>query len=742
MQEILLNDKEELTSPPQQGLNLRSLLRTSKRKAILMACITGMATAGVWYWNANSPPIYAGNFQILVEPVTSEAKLAEPTTLTRTQGVPNERLLEVDYSTVLIILTSPRMLSNIVEQVQTKYPNFNVESFRKDLKVERLGSDNRFDQSKIIQVSYQGANPQLVQLVLEETAQKYLEYSLDERKTRIGEGVKFIEEQLPKLRERVTNLQAELQKLQEQHELINPAVKGEALLEQLRGIKNQQLETQGQLQELRTLKENLQRQLGLTTDEAIAASTLSEDPNYQRLLGEFKAVESEIAVESVRFTPSSPNMQALLDKRNKLLDLLDRETQRILGRNLTAKADQFPVLNFQNSILLGMIRQLAETTNQIEVLEVRQQALTINQNEFEQQARQIPKVARRYAQLQQELAIASRTLEQLLTQRDTLRVEAAQSQIPWEIVSQPQIVRDAAGNPMPVPVDSKKKLLMGLMGGLLLAIVAAVFIEKSRDIFYSSEDLKDAAKFPFLGEIPSCDPLEKNLDAVSFLRGLIATEDNRSANSAFLDAFDALYANIRFRFSDPPIRSLAVSSAARGDGKSTIALYLAQTIAAIGQRVLLVDANLRFPQLHNSLGLPNQQGLSEILSCQISPNELIQRSPIRDNLFVLTAGQPSPDSIKLVGSAQMEKLMAEFEATFDLVIYDTSPLLDFTDTSFLSVHTDGILMVVRVNQTKKSLVMQTLDQIKSFNLPILGIIANHSTSISSGNSADLYELES
>ncbi len=739
MQEILLNDKEELTSPPQQGLNLRPLLRTSKRKAILMACITGMATAGVWYWNANSPPIYAGNFQILVEPVTSEAKLAEPTTLTRTQGVPNERLLEVDYSTVLIILTSPRMLSNIVEQVQTKYPNFNVESFRKDLKVERLGSDNRFDQSKIIQVSYQGSNPQLVQLVLEETAQKYLEYSLDERKTRIGEGVKFIEEQLPKLRERVTNLQAELQKLQEQHELINPAVKGEALLEQLRGIKNQQLETQGQLQELRTLKENLQRQLGLTTDEAIAASTLSEDPNYQRLLGEFKAVESEIAVESVRFTPSSPNMQALLDKRNKLLDLLDRETQRILGRNLTAKADQFPVLNFQNSILLGMIRQLAETTNQIEVLEVRQQALTINQNEFEQQARQIPKVARRYAQLQQELAIASRTLEQLLTQRDTLRVEAAQSQIPWEIVSQPQIVRDAAGNPMPVPVDSKKKLLMGLMGGLLLAIVAAVFIEKSRDIFYSSEDLKDAAKFSFLGEIPSCDP---NLDAVSFLRGLIATEDNRSANSAFLDAFDALYANIRFRFSDPPIRSLAVSSAARGDGKSTIALYLAQTIAAIGQRVLLVDANLRFPQLHNSLGLPNQQGLSEILSCQISPNELIQRSPIRDNLFVLTAGQPSPDSIKLVGSAQMENLMAEFEATFDLVIYDTSPLLDFTDTSFLSVHTDGILMVVRVNQTKKSLVMQTLDQIKSFNLPILGIIANHSTSISSGNSADLYELES
>ena len=741
MQEIILNQEEGLTSPPQQGLNLRPLLRTSKRKALLIAGITGIATGSVWYNHATSPPMYAGNFQILVEPVTSEAKLAEPSTLIRTKRVSDE----LDYSTVIRILTTPGMLSNIVEQVQTKYRNFSVNNLREELKLERIGGKNRFDQSKIIAVSYYGLDPELVQLVLEATAQKYLQYSLDERKTRIGKGVEFIEEQLPEVRERVANLQTELQKLQEQHELINPGTKGEALLDQVRGIKTQQLETQGQLRELRILEESLQRQLGLTTDEAIAASTLSEDPNYQQLLGEFKAVEREITIESAIFRPNSPNMQALQDKKNQLLDLLNRETQRILGPSLTAKADQFPVLNIQNSmiqnsILLGMIQQLAETTNQIKVLEIRQQFLAITQNELKQQARQIPKVVGRYTELQRELAISNRTLEQLLAQRDTLQVEAAQSQVPWEIVSKPQILRDAAGNPMPVPVDSNKKFLMGFMGSLFLAMVAAVFLEKFQDIFYTSEDLKDAIKLPFLGEIPYSDRLGKNPDAVSFFKGLEATEDSKSDTSAFLDAFDALYANIHFRFSNPPIRSLAVSSAARGDGKSTIALYLAQTIAAMGQKVLLVDANLRFPQLHNSLNFTNQKGLSEILSCQMSPDELIQRSPIRANLFVLTAGKPSPDSIKLLSSAQMEKLMGEFQDTFDLVIYDTSPLLDFTDTSFLSVHTDGILMVVRVGTTKKSLVMQALGQIKTFNLPSLGIIANFSTPISSGNSSDFYEL--
>ena len=100
-------DSEAVGASPQKGLNLQPLIRTARRKALLIAGITGMLTAAMWRLAALSPPVYAGNFQVLVEPVTSEAKLAEPSTLTRTGGTPNDQLYSLDYPTQLEILKSP-----------------------------------------------------------------------------------------------------------------------------------------------------------------------------------------------------------------------------------------------------------------------------------------------------------------------------------------------------------------------------------------------------------------------------------------------------------------------------------------------------------------------------------------------------------------------------------------------------------------------------------------------------------
>ena len=169
---------------------------------------------------------------------------------------------------------------------------------------------------------------------------------------------------------------------------------------------------------------------------------------------------------------------------------------------------------------------------------------------------------------------------------------------------------------------------------------------------------------------------------------------------------------------------MVVSSAAPGDGKTTTALHLAQAAALMGQRVLLVDANLRLPQLHNRLGLPNRQGLSNLLSQNLNHNDVIQRSPLQDNLFVLTSGQLLPDSTRLLASTRMQHLMMQFQAVFDLVIYDTPHLVGIADTNFLADNTDGILMVVALGKTKLSEVMQVLNGLNSLRLPILGVVAN------------------
>ncbi len=728
LQQLPSVDKEEINAPPQKGLNLNPILRTIKRKAILVLGIAGIVTAGAVVYSKQTPPSYQGDFRLLVEPITNEARVVTPSALSRAQGqAPSQETSSLDYATQLEILQSPRIIQDIFEQAKTKYPKLNKFAFNKSFKVERYAGANpqQLEKTKLIQVSYGALEPQEVLDVLDIAAAKYLKYSLEERKSRIGEGVKFIDDQLPELQTRVETLQSQLQRLQQQYKLSDPKSQGDALFAQVRKISEDQTTTQSLLQEQRALYTSLQRQLDLTPDEAIAASALSEEPNYKVLQAKIQELNNQIDVESGRFSDESPTIKSLKAKRDNLVASAAQEKDIILGQNPAGRTGNRQIGAFQNSVRVGLIQKMVEANNQIKLLEVRNQAIANSRVAAEGQARQFPSIARQYSDLQGQLDIATKTRDQLLTQRETLRVEAAQRQVPWELVSKPAIPKDPVDKLIPAPSKSKNIQIGGLVVGLLLGVGVAVLIEKRRNIFYISQEIEEAIQLPLLGVIPLYKSSEQFSNSPSFVGAIEQTGGNNKSAALFREAFDSLYANIRFLFSDPAIRSLAVCSAAAGDGKSTVALHLAQTAAAMGQRVLLVDANLRQPQLHNKLNLPNQKGLSDLLAKKVAPNELLGRSLVGENFFVLTAGQPLPNSSKLLASTQMQYLMEEFQATFDLVIYDTSDLTDFMDANFLAAHTDGILLVVAVNKTSRSVVKQVMEQLNKFHLPTLGVVANH-----------------
>ena len=714
------DESEELATSSQGGFNFKPLLRTVRRKILLIAGVTGISLFAANQLIEDPPPSYEGNFQMLVEPVTSTDKLTDPLTLTRTQGNPNDNLFNIDYPTQLEILKSSEILDEIVAEVQTQYPGFTLKEIQKNLTVERLiGANRRLDRTKILEIEYEGLNPDLIELVLQETAERYLNYSREERRSGIDEGIDYINSQLPDLESRVNTYQTQLQNLQQDYQLFNPQTRGEGLYEQIRQLEAQRSETQRQLRELRTQSNNLQAKLNLTPEEAITASTLSEAPNRTQLLASLTEIENEIAKQSAVYNDNTPEMQLLLEQRANIRRLLDQETQRVLGENSATVSSNSSVLGFQSSIRQQLIEQLVEVSNQIEMLEVRLVGLGESQSQLERQAQVFPSVARRYAELQQQLELANGNLNRLLEQREKLLLDSAQDNVPWEIISQPQVTEDESDG-------GSKKLIMGLGGGLALGVALAVLLEKLHNIFYGIDDLKDAIKGPLLGIIPR-QKREMGL-------GLFSSSQQKL--SQFMDAFDALYANIRFLYGDSPLRSLAVCSAESGDGKSTVALHLAQTIASMGQKVLIVDANLRNPQLHQSLGLPNQKGLSSLLTdSRIAPSILIQQSAMADNLFALTAGTPTAAAIKLLGSAQMRHIVDELQKTFDLVIYDTPQLRDYTDGIFLAGHLDGLIMVVGVAKTHQSVTENVLAQLDKFHLPCLGVVANHAKRYSDRKSA-------
>jgi capsular exopolysaccharide synthesis family protein len=718
LQDLRLVETDDFAEFKKRGLDLRPFMRMFQRNLLLISSIASLVATITIYFVLSSPRSYEGNFQILVEPVTSEAKLTDPSFISRNGEVNNNPKTDVNYPSLLRVLQGTEMLGRVVQKIQARYPDITYETLNQNLVVQRIGED-LLDSTNIIEVIYKDSDPEKVEFVLSEIAQEYLSFSLNDRKKRINAGVKFIDAQLPKLQQQVSTLEGNLQRLQQKYKLSDPESQVEELSQQVREVEAQKLNAQKDLQENKRLYERLQQQLRLTPDEALAASTLSQEPRYQELLGELKKLESVMAMEAARFSEEHPSFQKLRQQQQNLSQLLNQEAQNILGQKLPTQGVNPQLLNFQDPTRLALIKQLVDTTNNIQVLESRLGALAQSEAYLAQQVNQFPVNMRQYNELRRRLEIATKTLNQLSIQRETLQVDAAQREVPWEVVSPPRIPRDENGNLISTKSDNLKKLAMGLVAAGALGLGAAALKEKHSNVFYTSEDIENEIKLPVLEVIPWNENAQHSSEVIGAIDG---TEED----TKFLSAFDSLYASVRFLAGAPKTQSLVVTSPAPGDGKSTIALHLAQAAAYMGKKALLVDANFRLPYLHTKLGLENVHGLSNMISEDLAPRPSnTQLSRIQNNLFVLTSGKILPSSTRMLGSTQMQHVMEQFHQAFDLVIYDTPHLLGFADSYFLAEHTDGILMVVGVGKTKRSLLTQALHRLRMLHLPVLGIVANN-----------------
>lgn len=711
---------------PKKGLNLGPILRMVRRNIVWILIPAAIGGGAAVFLAKSSPLVYEGSFEILVEPITSQGRSTDPSALSRDEAR-QEGASSVDYPTLLQVLQSPEMLSRIATKIQEKYPDVTLDSLQKDiakknLVIERVGT-NLLDSTRTIHVSYKGEKPERVQFLLEEMKDVYLNFSLEDRKTNISSGVEFIEDQLPKLQERVSQLEAKLQDLKQRYRITNPTSEGDAVSKQLRDVQTLRMDTQRLLSEQESLFSSLKAQLNLTPNQGLAAAALTRNPRYQDVLNQLKRVQADIEVKLARFNEESPIVQSLRKQEKNLNDLLARETQSTLAQSAPNVATNSQVLAFQDDIRLDLIRQMVTADTARRSLRVRYDEVLKTEVYLDQQVQQFPSIVRQYNDLQQQLDIATKSLNQLLLQRETLRVEAAQKKLPWETIAEPRLETDAQGKLVASRGKSAQTLpVLGLGAGLVVGLALALLLERWANVFRGVADVKDAIDAPLLGTIPR----EKGASATRILSyGTAGSLIPLSADVA--NAFGELYTNLRFLSPVPNIRSMVVSSASSGDGKTAVALNLAQTAASMGQRVLLVDANLRSPDLHNALNLPTQKGLVDLLQMpQMEIDSLIQPSELDPNLSVLAAGIVTSNSFRVLASHDMKKLMQQLQQQFDLVIYDAPKLEDTSDTNFLAAQTDGILMVVGINQTKQSVLKRIVAGLKDYRLPILGVVANHS----------------
>ncbi len=188
-----------------------------------------------------------------------------------------------------------------------------------------------------------------------------------------------------------------------------------------------------------------------------------------------------------------------------------------------------------------------------------------------------------------------------------------------------------------------------------------------------------------------------------------------------------LYNNLRRDGNGPKRKSFLVTSATRGEGKSTIAAYLAMTIAQFpSKKVLVVDADLRRPKVHQLFGVDNYEGLTECLSHAIDPLKTVQKTEL-DNLDVITSGGPTRVPSRLFESDLLSEFLAKVQFYYDIILVDSPPVLAVSDTLFLCAGVDAVLYVVIAGVTPRQVALRAKDVLLDSQANIAGVVVNNVT---------------
>lgn len=309
------------------------------------------------------------------------------------------------------------------------------------------------------------------------------------------------------------------------------------------------------------------------------------------------------------------------------------------------------------------------------------------------------------------------TLSSLVNNYQQIRLAEAQASNNL-IVVKPAVVPQT-----PIRPRTTTNVLLAAVVGAMIAVGAAFLIEYLDDTVKSPDDVTRVSGLSTLGAIA-------RLKDAGAQRQLIAWSHTKAPES---EAYRTLRTNIQFSSVDKPIRTLIVTSSGPSEGKSTTSANLAIVMAQTGQKVILVDTDLRRPVLHKTFGVPNNVGITTALLAgdDVDLQAYLQPTEV-DNLAIMTSGPIPPNPSELLGSQRMKHIVQRLGESADMVIFDTPPVLVVTDAAVLGRQVDGVLLVADAGGTREQALAQAVAELRKTGTNILGVAMNRLDSRSRG----------
>ncbi len=662
--------------------------------------------------NITSKPKYTSIMRLLVESTYKSNANANSSSFIDSN-------VQIDYATQLSLLQSSTLFQKAATLLSDKYPGLTGADLQ-SLKIDMLGDKENL--TKIVEVQYTALNPIQTQDVLKAFQKVYTDYNREQQEKRLQKGLAGIEEQVSNVRQSISEASNAIEAFRRKNNLFDATQRVTEVTTALNGIEQQQRAAKLDYEQAVTRLESLQKNLNLSAQDAVLITRLNQSPRYQALVSEMQGIEVALNREKARFQSTNPIIEALELRFKQQQISLEEERRSIFG---DADLSNYPKWNGDqlSAIDIGLASQIVETQTQINLLQSRLDSLSSQEQDLRTEINRLPKLLGEYETLIPKLKVQQDTLQTLLKNRQELSLEITRGGFDWQVVEEPTLgVTDAANS-------LRQNLLLGVVAGLFLGGLAAFVRDMQDDTMHTYNDLEQQiSSLSLLGMTPQY--LQSEETSSNFLPQFLKGQSVSPLTVEivqwlpFRESLDVIYKNIQLNtYSQEAImRSLVVTSALPNEGKSTIALGLATSAARLHKRVLLIDADMRSPSLHKKLKLPNERGLSTLLASKgsVDSRDVIQSS--NSAIDILTAGPIPSDSVTLLSSEWLQKLISSFEQDYDVVIIDSPPILGTVDTIQIASCCGGVVAVARIDRITRGEFSQAISVLQKLNL--IGVVAN------------------
>ncbi|MDJ0536090.1 MAG: polysaccharide biosynthesis tyrosine autokinase [Xenococcaceae cyanobacterium MO_207.B15] len=660
------------------------------------------------------PSIYMSSMQLLVEPNYQGN--------TDSQEEFSDYGVEIDYATQINLMRSSGLLKRAVTKLQAQYPDMTIEELRKSLEIYQLIEGKT--ETKIIEADYVGNSPTLTKEVLEKIKAVYLEYNLEQQEKRLQDGLSFINNQIPEARQDLIQTESSITELRNRYNLIDPEQEAAVISDRLGNIKQQRESLKAEYQDINGRYLNLQQQLGTSDNNLTTSTRLTQSERYQNLLNELQTVELELAQQRARFTEKNPIIQDLLAQRYSKQGLLRKEIIKVLGAvppQLNLDLESLQKQGQLGESETDILETLTQLKAQLKGIEEKELSLAQTEQSLSKQLNEFPKIIAQYNSLIQEAEVKRNTLQRLLEAKQEFGIEIDRGGFNWQIVEPPS-------DGVLISPNIQRDLLLGIVVASVLGGFAAFVREASDNRVFDRKQIEQQVSLPVLGTIPR-EPLEKNNNHFLAQLPLSPSKSLRDILrwQPFQESVDIIYENLRLLNSYSAIKSLTVTSAIAQEGKSTLICGLAASIARRQQKVLIIDANLRSPRLHQEFELINRDGLSDWLAGGNKIPTIHSIPLLGETIDLIVAGSQTADPVKLLSNSRFPELIRNLEQHYDLVLVDTPPILGTVDAIKTASYCSGVVIVSRLDTVKIAEFTEATNLMTKFNL--LGVVVNDSKEV-------------